>query len=46
MGLHAAILIVNKKRKDALELMDEAIALDPENKNLKAWKANWLQGNK
>jgi len=46
MGLHAAILIVNKKRKDALDLMDEAIALDPENKNLKAWKANWLQGNK
>ena len=46
MGLHAAILIVNKKRKDALDLMDEAIALDPNNKNLKAWKANWLQGNK
>ena len=46
MGLHAAILIVNKKRKDALDLMDEAIALDPNNKSLKAWKANWLQGNK
>jgi hypothetical protein len=46
MGLHAAILIVNKKRKDALDLMDEAIALDPNNKNLPAWKANWLQGNK
>lgn len=46
MGLHAAVLIVNKKRKDALDLMDEAIALDPNNANFKAWKANWLQGNK
>jgi len=46
MGTHAALLVVNKKRKDALDLMDKAIALDPNNKNLKAWKANWLQGNK
>ena len=46
MGLHAAILVVNKKRKEALDLMDDAIALAPENPNLKAWKANWLQGNK
>ena len=46
MGTHAALLVVNKKRKDALDLMDKAIALDPDNKNLKAWKANWLQGNK
>ena len=46
MGLHAAILVVNKKRKDALDLMDKAIALDPNNKNLEVYKANWLQGNK
>jgi len=46
MGLHAAILIVNKKRKEALDLMDQAIALDPNNKNLPTWRANWVQGNK
>lgn len=46
MGLHAAILVVNKKRKEALDLMEKAIALDPNNKNLKAWRDNWVQGNK
>lgn len=46
MFLHAAILIVNKKRKDALELMDDAIKTDPDNKNLKTWKDRWLAGNK
>ncbi len=46
MGTHAALLIVNNKRKDALDLMDEAIAIAPDMKALKDWKANWLQGNK
>lgn len=46
MFLHAAILIVNKKRKDALKLMDKAMATDPNNENLKTWKDRWVAGNK
>lgn len=46
MFLHAAILLVNKKRKDALDLMDEAIKIDPNNENLKVWKKRWVSGEK
>lgn len=46
MYLHAAVLNVNNKRKDAFKLMDEAIALDPNNKDLKAAKDHWVAGNK
>ena len=46
MFLHAAILLVNKKRKDALKLMDDAIETDPDNKNLKVWKDRWVSGAK
>mgnify|MGYP001209033701 FL=1 len=46
MFLHAAILLVNKKRKDALKLMDDAIEIDPDNKNLKVWKDRWVSGAK
>jgi len=46
MFLHAAILLVNKKRKDALDLMDDAIEIDPDNENLKVWKKRWLSGAK
>jgi len=46
MFLHASILLVNKKRNDALKLMDKAIAIDPDNENLKAWKKKWLAGDK
>ena len=46
MYLHAAVLIVNKQRKKALTLMDEAIKIDPNNKNLEPAKQNWLKGNK
>ena len=46
MYLHAAVLIVNKKRKDALTLMDEAMVIDPKNENLKLAKKRWLDGSK
>lgn len=46
MFLHAAILLVNKKRKNALDLMDKAIKTDPNNENLKTWKKRWLSGEK
>ena len=46
MSIHASILIVNKKRKEALDLMEEAITLDPNNKNLKTWRDKWLSGDK
>ncbi|MCK5943009.1 MAG: hypothetical protein KAI24_13610, partial [Planctomycetes bacterium] len=46
MYLHAGVLIVNKKRSDALDLMDEAIKLDPNNENLKKGKARWVSGEK
>ncbi|MFT4511349.1 MAG: tetratricopeptide (TPR) repeat protein [Planctomycetota bacterium] len=46
MYLHAAVLIVNKQRKKALTLMDEAIKIDPNNKNLGLAKENWVKGNK
>jgi hypothetical protein len=46
MYLHAAVLLVNKKRKDALTLMDEAMVIDPKNENLKLAKKRWLDGSK
>ena len=46
MYLHAAILIVNKKRKEALALMQAAMKVDPNNANLKPAYENWLKGNK
>jgi len=46
MYLHAAVLNVNNKRKDAFALMDEAIATDPKNENLKKAKDYWVKGNK
>ena len=46
MFLHAAILLVNKKRKNALDLMDKAIKTDPNNENLKTWKKRWVSGEK
>lgn len=46
MYLHAAVLIVNKQRKKALSLMDEAIKTDPNNKSLKPARDRWLAGNK
>jgi hypothetical protein len=46
MYLHAAMLIVNKKRKDALALMSEAMTIDPKNENLKLARENWVKGNK
>ncbi|MFK7743321.1 MAG: hypothetical protein AB8H80_23600 [Planctomycetota bacterium] len=46
MYLHAAVLLVNGKRKDALSLMDQAMEIDPKNESLPAAKANWVKGNK
>ncbi|MGK0350933.1 MAG: hypothetical protein ACJAYX_001609 [Planctomycetota bacterium] len=46
MYLHAAVLLVNKQRKTALSLMDEAMKIDPNNKNLEPAKKRWVAGNK
>ena len=46
MWRHAGVLIVCKKRKEALSLMEEAIKLDPKNEDLKKAHAHWLAGNK
>ena len=46
MYLHAAVLLVNKQRKEALALMDEAMVIDPKNENLKLAKKRWLDGSK
>jgi len=46
MYLHAAVLLVNKQRKEALSLMDEAMVIDPKNENLKLAKKRWLDGSK
>ena len=46
MYLHAAVLIVNKQRKDALALMTDAMKLDPKNENLKGAYKAWLAGDK
>jgi len=46
MYLHAALLNVSNLRKEAFALMDKAIALDPQNENLKKAKAAWMDGSK
>jgi tetratricopeptide (TPR) repeat protein len=46
MYLHAAVLLVNKQRKKALSLMDEAMKIDPNNKTLEPAKKRWVAGNK
>ncbi|MCA8975218.1 MAG: hypothetical protein KDC98_10880 [Planctomycetes bacterium] len=45
MYLHAGVLKANGKRKEAFKLLDDAIAADPNNKDLKAAKDWWVQGN-
>jgi tetratricopeptide (TPR) repeat protein len=44
--LHAAMQVVNNQRKEAFAGMDKAIALDPENENLKKAKEFWVGGGK
>ncbi|MCA8952449.1 MAG: hypothetical protein KDE27_23260 [Planctomycetes bacterium] len=44
--LHAAVLVVNNKRKEAFEMMDRAIELNPTDENLKDWKKRWISGEK
>lgn len=46
MYLHAAILLINRKRSDALDLMEEAIALAPKSEYLKKQRDSWLSGEK
>lgn len=46
MYLHAAVLNINNKRKEAFALMDQAIATDPKNENLKKAKEQWMDGSK
>lgn len=43
---HAAVQVVNNLRKEAFATMDKAIALDPNNENLKAARDRWLDGSK
>jgi tetratricopeptide (TPR) repeat protein len=44
--VHAAVLIVNKQRKEAFAAMDRAIELDPKNENLVKAKERWVEGDK
>ncbi|MFM1873741.1 MAG: hypothetical protein RL398_3163 [Planctomycetota bacterium] len=44
--LHAAVLVVANQRKEAFAAMDRAIELNPNDENLKAMKARWVDGNK
>ncbi len=46
MYVHAAVLIVNKQRKQGLELMEQAMQVDPKNENLKKAYDRWLAGDK
>lgn len=46
MYLHAAVQIVNNQRKEAFATMDKAMAIDPNNENLKKAKERWLDGSK
>ncbi|MCR9247625.1 MAG: hypothetical protein NXI31_21580 [bacterium] len=43
---HAAVLIVNNKRKEAFAVVDRAIELDPKTEDHKEWKKRWVSGAK
>jgi tetratricopeptide (TPR) repeat protein len=44
--LHAAVQMVNNQRKEAFAAMDRAMALNPNDENLKKAKDRWLDGSK
>ncbi len=46
MYLHAAVQLVCNQRKEAFATMDKAMAIDPNNENLKKAKDRWLDGSK
>lgn len=46
MYLHAAILLINRKRSEALELMEQAIQTSPKSEYLKAKLKSWVSGDK